>query len=97
MNAPQSTSAPKHPVIDVVVDGHRATLVEATTSRALVYCEKPLKPEHRVRVVLRADKTVVRMRAMVSSAKFEMPKEGPRYSVELVFEGDTDELGKLLA
>lgn len=97
MNASQGSHAAKHPSIDVVVDGHRATLAEVSASKALVYCEKQLKPEHRVRVVLRANGTVVRIRATVTSAKFEMPREGPRYRVELVFDGDTAGLEKILA
>ncbi len=56
-----------------------------------------LKPDQRVRVVLRANGTVLRASARVTTAKYEIPKEGPRYRVELAFEGDTSAIEKLVA
>ncbi len=97
MNAPQPSAPSGRPLIDLVVDGHRAEPVEVSGSRALVHCAVPLKPDQRVRVVLRALDTVVRTHARVTMAKYEMPKEGPRYRVELVFEGDTSAIEKLVA
>jgi len=66
-------------------------------SRALVLCAVSLKPDQRVRIVIRAHDTVLRTQARVTSAKYEMPKEGPRYRVELAFEGDTSAIEKLVA
>jgi hypothetical protein len=96
MNVPQPLSS-SGPSIDVVVDGHRAELVEVSSTRALVHSVRTLKPEQRVRVVLRSNGgAVLRAQARVTSAKFEIPKEGPRYRVELAFEGDTEALEKFL-
>jgi len=97
MKAPHPAPAPGHPSIDFVVDGHRADLVEVSGSHALLHCSLSLKPDQRVRVVLKVDGTVIRAHARVTAAKFEMPKEGPRYRVELAFEGDTSAIEKLVA
>ncbi len=90
---PQPTGQPD---LEFVVDGHRADPIELSGERALVYCPVSLKPEQRVRVVLRTKGGVLRTQARVTFAKFEMPKEGARYRVELMFEGDSAAIGKLL-
>jgi|CXWL01.1.fsa_nt_gi hypothetical protein len=96
MKAPPLTNPPARPSIDLVVDGHRADLVEVSGSHATVHCAMSLKPDQRVRVVLRGTSTVLRAHARVTAARFEMPKEGPRYCVELAFEGDTTAIEKLV-
>ena len=96
MSVPDPASPARPPAIDIVVDGHRAALVEVSSSRALMYCTVALRPEQKVRVVLRGSGTVVRTQARVTLAKYEMPKEGPRYRVELAFEGDTSAIEKLV-
>jgi hypothetical protein len=78
------------------VDGHHVTVLELSTVRALIISDSVLKPDQRVRVVLRADGETLRIAARVAAAQFEMPKEGPRYRGELTFEGDTSALGELL-
>lgn len=57
-----------------------------SSERAVVHSSMQLKPDQRVRVALRIDGNVLRTHAKVASAKFEMPKEGARYRVELLFE-----------
>jgi hypothetical protein len=96
MNASDPASPAPPPAIDIVVDGHRADLLEMSSSRALMYCTMTLRPEQKVRVVLRSNGSVVRAQARVTLAKYEMPKEGPRYRVELAFEGDTSAIEKLV-
>ena len=96
MNAPLHSPSPR-PSIDLVVDGHRAELLEVSASHAVVYSQMALKPEQRVRIVLRANDTVLRTHARVTLAKYQMPKEGPRYRVELAFDGDTEALEKFVA
>jgi hypothetical protein len=97
MNVPHPAPIPGRPSIDLVVDGHLADLVEVSGVKALVHCQMSLKPDQRVRVVLRSHGTVLRAQARVTAAKYEMPKEGPRYRVELAFEGDTDAIEKFVA
>jgi hypothetical protein len=96
MNAPHPAPGPARPSIDFLVDGHRADLVEVSGSHALVHCAMSLKPDQRVRVVLRANGSVLRAQARVTAAKYEMPKEGPRYRVELAFEGDTSAIERFV-
>lgn len=97
MNVPHPATASPRPHIDLVVDGHRTDLIEVSGLRALVHCTMSLKPDQRVRVVLRAQDTVLRTQARVITAKYEMPKDGPRYRVELAFEGDVSAIEKLVA
>ncbi len=72
------------------------TVIELSTVRALVVSEGVLKPDQRVRVAVRFEGQALRIAARVVAAKFEMPKEGPRYRGELSFEGDTSALAALL-
>jgi hypothetical protein len=96
MNAPHPAPIPR-PSIDLVVDGHHADLVEVSGAKAVVHCAMSLKPDQRVRVVLRAQERVLRAQARVTAATYEMPKEGARYRVELMFEGDTAAVEKFVA
>lgn len=97
MNVPNPAPDSLRPSIEFLVDGHRAQPIEVSGTRALVHSELVLKPEQRVRVVLRANGVVLRAQARVTTAKFELPKEGARYRVELIFEGDTAAIEKFLA
>jgi hypothetical protein len=97
MNVPRPSPIPHRPALDFAVDGHRADLVEVTGATAIVHCAMSLKPDQRVRVVLRAQDRVLRAQARVTAAKYEMPKEGARYRVELMFEGDTAAIEQFVA
>lgn len=72
--------------IDVRVDGHRAALVDVSTTGAQVISTVALKPNQRVRLVLADTHGAVRCHAVVIWASLEsLPQSGPCYRAGLQF------------
>lgn len=73
-------------LVDVVVDGNQAALVDLSTIGAQVVTTSVLKPNQRVRLALQDEHATVRFNAAVAWASFEIPpKSGPRYRAGLFF------------
>ncbi len=83
--------------VELLIDGHRSVLSAYTEGHAVVFCPVSVKVEQRVRILLRRQGDIVRTHARVESAWFEMPKDGPRYKVELSFDGDLSEVTRICA
>ena len=73
-------------LVDIVVDGNAATLVDLSRVGAQVVTDSPLNPNQRVRMVLSDTVGVVRFNASVAWARFEIsPGKGPQYRAGLDF------------
>jgi PilZ domain len=80
-------------VMDVVVDGNAATVIDLSTIGAQVVSSVVLRPTQRLRVTLADDEVTIRFNAIVAWASFEIPQQhGPRYRAGLEFI-DADALG----
>lgn len=67
------------------VDGAPATLVDLSTMGAQVVTLVPLKPQHRVRIVLSDELAVVKLGASVIWASFEIPRGVSQYRAGVAF------------
>ena len=65
--------------IEIALDGRPAYLIDLSPGGAQVLTALALKPGQRVRLALPAGARPLRCSATVQWAKFEMPREGPRY------------------
>lgn len=68
--------APRHPLrpgVEIQLDGSPASVVNLSTSGAQVVSATILRPNQKVRVTIPQDDTLVRCRATVAWAKFELP------------------------
>jgi hypothetical protein len=73
-------------VVEILVDGNIATLIDLSTIGAQVVSPTILKPNQRVRMALTDDLGNVRFNAAVAWASFEIPpNSGPRYRAGLAF------------
>jgi hypothetical protein len=73
-------------LVDMVVDGNQAELVDLSTLGAQVVSATVLKPNQRVRISLADEDGTVRFNAAVAWASFEIPpNKGPRYRAGLEF------------
>ena len=70
--------------VEVVIDGHPATLIDISVVGAQAIATSRLKPNQRVRVSLNPDQPM-RFNGSVAWAAFELAPEGPRYRVGIVF------------
>jgi hypothetical protein len=86
-SAPRTTVAPG---LEVLIDGNPAVLIDASASGLQVVSPTILKPNQRVRVTLPPAAGALRIASGVAWARFEMPREGPRYRAGIqFFEADT--------
>jgi hypothetical protein len=73
-------------MVDVLVDGNSATLVDVSIVGAQVLTASVLKPNQRIRMALPEESGAIRFNAAVAWAKFEIPPQsGPRYRAGLEF------------
>ncbi len=73
-------------LVDMVVDGNQAEIVDLSTLGAQVVSPTILKPNQRVRIALADEDGTVRFNAAVAWAAFEIPpNKGPRYRAGLEF------------
>ena len=73
-------------LVEVLVDGNPASVVDLSTVGAQVVSPIVLKPNQRVRVTLSDDQGALRFNAAVAWASFEIPpKGGPRYRAGIEF------------
>jgi hypothetical protein len=73
-------------LVDMVVDGNQAELVDLSTLGAQVVSATVLKPNQRVRIAIADEDGTVRFNAAVAWASFEIPpNKGPRYRAGLEF------------
>jgi hypothetical protein len=73
-------------VVEVLVDGNQAVLIDLSAIGAQVVCLAVLKPNQRVRMALFDDRGTVRFNATVAWASFEIPpSSGPRYRAGIEF------------
>ncbi len=73
-------------IVDVLVDGNTATLVDLSTVGAQVLTASVLKPNQRIRMALTEESGAIRFNASVAWAKFEIPPQsGPRYRAGIEF------------
>ena len=81
--------APRHKVdalVEALVDGNPAAVVDLSTAGAQVVSPIVLKPNQRVRMTLSDDQGVLRFNASVAWASFEIPaSSGPRYRAGIEF------------
>jgi hypothetical protein len=74
--------APRFKIVDgveVEIDGNPATLVDLSVSGAQVVSPTILKPNQRVRFIMPKTKPLIRLKAAVAWASFEIPKGLSRY------------------
>jgi len=82
-------------VIDILIDEDPASLLDISSTGALVVSSSSLKPRQRIRVILRAGERP--LTALVVWVHFELPPEGPRYRAGIeFFDPDTDPLQKFI-
>jgi hypothetical protein len=73
-------------VVEVIVDGNSATLVDLSTNGAHVLSATILKPNQKLRMTVADEQITMRFNAIVAWAFFEMPpKIGPRYRAGIEF------------
>jgi hypothetical protein len=73
-------------VVEVLVDGNQAVLIDLSAIGAQVVCLAVLKPNQRVRMALFDERGTVRFNASVAWASFEIPpSSGPRYRAGIEF------------
>jgi CheY-like chemotaxis protein len=77
------------PGVEVQLDGNPVSLVDLSTIGAQVLSPGMIRPDQRVRVTLPHDEGVLRFRAMIAWARFELPRRpgdaGPHYRAGLEF------------
>jgi len=77
---------PVDDLVEALVDGHTATVVDLSTTGAQVVSSKVLKPNQLVRVSLSDKEQVLRLDACIAWSSFEMPAVGePRYRAGIEF------------
>jgi hypothetical protein len=73
-------------VVEMLVDGNQAVLIDLSALGAQVVSPTVLKPNQRVRIALADDRGTVRFNAAVAWASFEIPpSSGPRYRAGIEF------------
>jgi CheY-like chemotaxis protein len=72
-------------VIEILVDGNPATLVNISVVGAQVVSLTSLRPNQHVRMSLVDPGRPIRFSGMVAWSAFEMPREGPRYRAGIDF------------
>ena len=73
-------------LVEVLVDGNLASVVDLSTEGAQVLSPTVLKPNQRVRVALSDEQGVLRFNAAIAWASFEIPSTGgPRYRAGIQF------------
>jgi hypothetical protein len=72
-------------LLEIVVDGNPATLVDISTVGAQVISTAGLKPNQRFRIGLIDEQGDIRLRASVAWAAFEITSDGPRYRAGVQF------------
>ena len=77
--------------VEVVIDGHPATLIDISVVGAQAIASSRLKPNQRVRVSLNPEQPL-RFNGSVAWAAFELSPEGPRYRVGIVFKDAAPEV-----
>jgi CheY-like chemotaxis protein len=82
--------APRHrmkPGVEIQLDGNPASLVDVSTTGAQVLSGTILRPNQKVRVTIPQDDLLVRCRATIAWAKFELPDPtaGPVYRAGVEF------------
>lgn len=73
--------------VEIQLDGNPATVVDMSTLGAQALCPKSLRPDQRIRVMIPFDGDVVRLRASIAWARFELasPPAAPHYRVGMEF------------
>ncbi len=73
--------------VDIQLDGNHARVVDMSVIGAQALCPRALRPDQKVRVTIQGDKEVVRFRATVAWARFELarPPAQPHYRVGVEF------------
>jgi hypothetical protein len=73
--------------VDIQLDGNQARVVDMSVIGAQALCPRALRPDQKVRVTIVLEKEVVRFRATVAWARFELarPPAQPHYRVGVEF------------
>jgi hypothetical protein len=71
--------------VDMVIDGHVATLIDLSVIGAQVVSPTILKPNQRVRISMGESNKPLRFNGAVAWASFELASTGPRYRAGLEF------------
>jgi len=73
--------------VDIQLDGNQARVVDMSAIGAQALCPRALRPDQKIRVTIVLDKEVVRFRATVAWARFELarPPSQPHYRVGVEF------------
>jgi hypothetical protein len=71
--------------VDVLVNGHEATLIDISPLGMQVVSTAALKPRRKVRVGLVDEQGDIRLKASIAWASFEVSPNGPRYRAGIEF------------